>query len=580
MATERLVIDPLTRIEGHLRIELEHENGKISDAWSETTMFRGIEEICRGRDPRDVWAFVGRICGVCTGVHSVASVVAVEDAIGSNPPPQARRIRDLVLGSQEIHDHTVHFYHLHALDWVNVVSAAEADVDKALEFARSIGSTWRGNTYDKFAKVKETLNQVIESGQLSIFTGGYWDHPDYRLPPEANLMAVSHYLDALEFQRSIIRINTVFGGKNPHPNFLVGGMACSIDPDKSETVNQVHLDQVETWVAEMVEFVRDCYYPDAVAIMGAYKDYFDIGAAAPNFLAVGMAGATYAGDPATSRVETTHPEVKPGVILDGDYTKVAPFDPQKIEEFVSSAWFTYEDGDDKGLHPLVGETTVDYTGPTPPYEWLGDDDKYTWSKAPRYDGRVIQVGPVARVLNAYVQGEPRTRELVDEARRTLGIEVEQLNSTAGRTYARAVEAVTAAEYMSEVVMPQFVEGIRNGDIDVFDASKWEPSSWPDECSGMAFTEVARGMLSHFTSIKDGKVSNYQAVVPTTWLAGGRDPEGNLGPYEESLAGGHPLVDPEQPLEPIRTIHSFDPCMSCAVHVLDPEGTEIFKTVTS
>ncbi len=580
MATERLVIDPLTRIEGHLRIELEHENGKISDAWSETTMFRGIEEICRGRDPRDVWAFVGRICGVCTGVHSVASVVAVENAIGSNPPPQARRIRDLVLGSQEIHDHTVHFYHLHALDWVNVVSAAEADVDKALEFARSIGSTWRGNTYDKFAKVKETLNQVIESGQLSIFTGGYWDHPDYRLPPEANLMAVSHYLDALEFQRSIIRINTVFGGKNPHPNFLVGGMACSIDPDKSETVNQVHLDQVETWVAEMVEFVRDCYYPDAVAIMGAYKDYFDIGAAAPNFLAVGMAGATYAGDPATSRVETTHPEVKPGVILDGDYTKVAPFDPQKIEEFVSSAWFTYEDGDDKGLHPLVGETTVDYTGPTPPYEWLGDDDKYTWSKAPRYDGRVIQVGPVARVLNAYVQGEPRTRELVDEARRTLGIEVGQLNSTAGRTYARAVEAVTAAEYMSEVVMPQFVEGIRNGDIDVFDASKWEPSSWPDECSGMAFTEVARGMLSHFTSIKDGKVSNYQAVVPTTWLAGGRDPEGNLGPYEESLAGGHPLVDPEQPLEPIRTIHSFDPCMSCAVHVLDPEGTEIFKTVTS
>lgn len=580
MATERLVIDPLTRIEGHLRIELEHENGKISDAWSETTMFRGIEEICRGRDPRDVWAFVGRICGVCTGVHSVASVVAVENAIGSNPPPQARRIRDLVLGSQEIHDHTVHFYHLHALDWVNVVSAAEADVDKALEFARSIGSTWRGNTYDKFAKVKETLNQVIESGQLSIFTGGYWDHPDYRLPPEANLMAVSHYLDALEFQRSIIRINTVFGGKNPHPNFLVGGMACSIDPDKSETVNQVHLDQVETWVAEMVEFVRDCYYPDAVAIMGAYKDYFDIGAAAPNFLAVGMAGATYAGDPATSRVETTHPEVKPGVILDGDYTKVAPFDPQKIEEFVSSAWFTYEDGDDKGLHPLVGETTVDYTGPTPPYEWLGDDDKYTWSKAPRYDGRVIQVGPVARVLNAYVQGEPRTRELVDEARRTLGIDVEQLNSTAGRTYARAVEAVTAAEYMSEVVMPQFVEGIRNGDIDVFDASKWEPSSWPDECSGMAFTEVARGMLSHFTSIKDGKVSNYQAVVPTTWLAGGRDPEGNLGPYEESLANGHPLVDPEQPLEPIRTIHSFDPCMSCAVHVLDPEGTEIFKTVTS
>ncbi|MFD6728922.1 nickel-dependent hydrogenase large subunit [Corynebacterium xerosis] len=580
MATERLVIDPLTRIEGHLRIELEHEGGKITDAWSETTMYRGIETIVQGRDPRDVWAFVGRICGVCTGVHSVASVVAVEDAIGSTPPPQARRIRDLVLGSQEVHDHVVHFYHLHALDWVNVVSAAEADVDKALEFAKSIGSTWRGNTFDKFTKVKETLNQVIESGQLSIFTGGYWEHPDYRLPPEANLMAVSHYLDALEFQRSIIRINTVFGGKNPHPNFLVGGMACSIDPDKSETVNQVHLDQVETWVAEIMEFVNGCYYPDAVAIMGAYKDYFDIGAAAPNFLAVGMAGATFAGEPSKARIETVHPEVKPGVILDGDYSKVEPFDPAKIEEFVSSAWFTYADGDDKGLHPLDGETTPEYTGPKPPFDWLGDGEKYTWSKAPRYDGRVIQVGPVARVLNAYIQGEPKTKELVDEAVDKLGIRLEQMNSTAGRTFARAVEAVTAAHNMSEVVLPQFIEGIRGGDIDVFDASKWEPSSWPDECHGMAFTEVARGMLSHFTSIKDGKVSNYQAVVPTTWLAGGRDPQGRLGPYEESLAGGHPLVDPEQPLEPIRTIHSFDPCMSCAVHVLDPEGTEIFKTVTS
>lgn len=580
MATERLVIDPLTRIEGHLRIELEHEGRKIKEAWSETTMFRGIEEICRGRDPRDVWAFVGRICGVCTGVHSIASVAAVEDAIGSTPPPQARRIRDLVLGSQEIHDHVVHFYHLHALDWVNVVSAAEADVDKALEFAKSIGSTWRGNTYDKFAKVKETLNQVIESGQLSIFTGGYWDHPDYRLPPEANLMAVSHYLDALEFQRSIIRINTVFGGKNPHPNFLVGGMACSIDPDKSETVNQVHIDQVETWIAEIVEFVKGCYYPDAVAIMGVYKDYFDIGAAAPNFLAVGMAGTVYAGDPNTSTVKSVHPEVKPGVILDGDFTKVHPFDAGKIAEYVSSAWFSYSEGDDKGLHPFDGETTPEYTGPKPPYDWLGDNDAYTWSKAPRYDGRVTQVGPVARVLNAYIQGEPRTKELVDDAVKKLGIRIEQMNSTAGRTFARAVEAVTAAEYMSEVTMPAFVDAIRNGDIDVFDSSRWEPKSWPDECSGMAFAEVARGMLSHFTTIKDGKVDNYQAVVPTTWLAGGRDPEGRRGPYEEALAGDHPLADPEQPLEPIRTIHSFDPCMSCAVHVLDVEGSELFRTVTS
>ena len=269
---ERVVVDPLTRIEGHLRMEMEVEDGTITNAWSETTMFRGIEKIVEGRDPRDVWAFVGRICGVCTGVHSLASVVAVEDAIGSHIPKQAQLIRDLVLTSQEIHDHVVHFYHLHALDWVNVVSAAKADPEKAVEFAKSIGSNWKLNSVDKFQQVKDTLNSVLDSGQLSIFTGGYWDHEDYRLPPEANLMAVSHYLDALQFQRSIIRINTVFGGKNPHPNFLVGGMACTIDQDKSETVNQVSIDQIKNWVAEIHEFINGVYLPDAMAILGVYKD--------------------------------------------------------------------------------------------------------------------------------------------------------------------------------------------------------------------------------------------------------------------------------------------------------------------
>lgn len=580
MATERLVIDPITRIEGHLRIELEHAGGEIRQAWAETTQYRGIEQIVRDRDPRDVWAFVGRICGVCTGVHSIASVAAVEDAIGSRPPTQARLIRNLVLGSQEAHDHVVHFYHLHALDWVNVVSAAKADPAKAVRFAQSIDSTWKGNTLEKFTAVRDKLRQVIDSGQLSIFTGGYWDHPDYRLPPEANLMAVSHYLDALEFQRSIIRINTVFGGKNPHPNFLVGGMACSIDTEKSETVNQVHLDQVKAWTQEIVDFVHGCYVPDALAIMEVYKDYFDIGAAAPNFLAVGMAGATYSGDPNASRVETVHPEVRPGVILDGDYSRRHPFDPKLIEEYVSSAWYEYADGDGTGLTPDVGETTPKYTGPTPPYEWLGDRDKYTWSKAPRYDGRPMQVGPVARVLVAYLQDEPGTKKLVDHALERYGITVDKLNSTGGRTLARAVEAATAADYMANVTLPTFIENLKKGDIDVFDSTKWEPETWPDDCRGAGFVEVARGMLSHFVHIEGGRVRNYQAVVPTTWLAGGRDPDGNRGPYEEALAGGgHPLADPEQPVEVLRTIHSFDPCMACAVHVLDAEGSELFRTVT-
>lgn len=579
---ERVVIDPLTRIEGHLRIELEASGGAITKAWSETTQFRGIETIVEGRDPRDVWAFVQRICGVCTSVHAIASVVAVENAIGSNPPEQARLIRDMVMASQEVQDHVIHFYHLQALDWVNVANAAKGDPAKAVEFAHAIGSTWKGNTVERFAKVKATVQGILDSGQLSIFTGGYWDHPDYRLPPEADLMAVSHYLDALEFQRSMIRIGTVFGGKNPHPNFLVGGMACSIDPNKSESINQVQTDQVRGWVAETLEFVRDCYYPDVVAVAGVYKDYFDIGAAQPNFLAVGLAGATYAGDPASARQTSPFTEeVKPGLVLDGDLTKVVPFDPKKISEYVTSAWFTYAGGDDKALTPDKGETKVKYTGPKPPFTWLGDGEKYTWCKAPRYDDKVVQVGPVARVILAYAQGHARTKELVDAAASKLGIVPAQLNSTMGRIYCRALEALTSAEILAQVTFPQFVKNVKSGDLSVFDATKWDPSSWPKEASGFSLVEVARGNLSHWVTVKDGKVGHYQAVVPTTWLAGGRDAHGQQGPYEESLAGNgkHPLARKDQPLEPLRTIHSFDPCMSCAVHILDPEGGEAFQVVT-
>ena len=578
---EKVLIDPLTRIEGHLRIEMETEGKQIKKAWSVSTQFRGIETIVQNRDPRDVWAFVQRICGVCTSVHAIASITAVENAIGSNPPENARLIRSLVLGSQEIQDHVIHFYHLHALDFVNVVNAAKADPEKTLEFAHSIGSKWRGNNLKRFTEVRDTVQQVLDSGQLSIFTGGYWDHPDYRLPPEADLMCVAHYLDALEFQRSMIRINTVFGGKNPHPNFLVGGMACSIDPNSSESINQVQMDQIKTWIDEIVEFVNDCYYPDVLAIAGVYKDYFDIGATHPNYLAVGLAGSIFAGDPNKSRISSVHTAIKPGVIMGGDISKVLPFDPHKIEEFISSAWYEYSVGDDKGLTPDKGETTVKYTGPEPPFEWRSDNDKYTWSKAPRYDGKPMQVGPVARMMLAYAQGYEPVKKLVDGAIETLGITPAQINSTMGRTFARAAEATVSAQLLLEDYNA-LVDNIKEGRIDVFDASKWEPSSWPAQCEGYSFVEVARGDLSHWVSIKDGKVERYQAVVPTTWLAGGRDANGVTGPYEESLmgTGTHPLVDPKAPLEPMRTIHSYDPCMSCGVHILDPDGKLIGEAVTS
>ena len=576
MAT-RVTVDPVTRIEGHLRLEMETDGGKITKAWSELTQFRGIETILEGRDPRDAWAFTQRICGVCTTVHAVASCVAVENAIGSNPPEQGRLIRDIILSTAGIQDHVIHFYHLHALDFVNVASAASADPQAAVDFAKAIGSTWRGNTLERMTAVRDTVAGIVASGQLSIFTNGYWDHPAYKLPPEANLMAVAHYLDALEFQRSMIRVNTIFGGKNPHPNFLVGGMACSIDPSHSESINQVQIDQVGVWINECVEFVTNCYIPDAMAIVGVYKEYFDIGKSSPNYIAVGMHGATYWGDPNQSKLPPSAATtgVAPGVIMNDDFSQILPLDPTKIEEWVSSAWYSYSGGD-TGLTPDVGETTVNYTGPQPPYTWLADNAEYTWSKAPRYDGHPMQVGPIARVLLAYAQGHARTKEIVDSAVSTLGITLKQLNSTAGRTLARAVECLTSTEQLANEVFPTLVSNLAKGDIDVFDSSKWDPSSWPAQCSGYSIVEVPRGMLSHWITIKDGKIARYQAVVPSTWNGGGRDAQGQMGPYEESLAGDgtHPLVNPDEPLEVLRTIHSFDPCMSCAVHVLDVDGAEI------
>ncbi len=587
MARERVVIDPVTRIEGHLRMEMEAADGVIKDAWSEVTQFKGVEIVAKDRDPRDVWAFTQRICGVCTAVHAVASLYAVEDALQYKIPSQARLIRDLVIGTQIIQDHVIHFYHLQALDWVSVPSAATADPAKALAFADSIGSTWAGNSVGRFTEVKETLQGVLESGQDTIFTNGYWNHPDYRLPAEANLMAVSHYLDALEFQRSMIRVNTVFGGKNPHPNFLVGGMASPVDLDSPTAVNGVTIDKIESWLKEIVTFVRTAYLPDALAILGAYPDWFGIGASSPNYFAVGAAGAAYPGLPNAGNKLLSDPAplnatMSAGVLLDGNLRDVMPFDPAQIAEYVSSAWYTYSEGDAAGLHPSAGETNPDYKGPELPWSWVASSPKYTWSKAPRYEGRVMQVGPVARVLLAYAQGEPATVELVDGALSKLQIKLEQLNSTAGRMVCRAIEAATLSDRLLNDVFGAFMANVRAGRTEVFNPLLWEPSTWPSSASGYSLCEVARGNLSHWCTIESGKIDRYQCVVPTTWLGGGRDPSGQLGPYEYALAhgGAHPLVDPSQPLEPLRTLHSFDPCMSCGVHVLDPDGGELFRTVVA
>lgn len=563
MATQRIVIDPITRIEGHLRIELETDGGVISNAWACTTQFRGIEKIVKGHDPRDAWALVQRICGVCTGVHAMASIRAVEDALKYPVPRAAELIRSLMMEMGTIQDHVIHFYHLHAMDWIDVVSALKADPVQTARLAASL-SDWPTNSAARFDAVRKKLQDSVSGGQFSLFNNGYWGHPDYKLPPEANLMAVAHYLEALEWQRDVIRLQTVFGGKNPHPNFLVGGMACSINMDNQMTINQVSLAQLEGMVRRARDFVEKVYCPDVMAIASFYKEYADIGTSSPQLMAVGEGGYSCAGIPAGS--------LKPGIVTDGDVSKLNPFDLRKIAEYITSSWYVYPDGDKAGRHPWDGETNPRYTGPEPPYQHLSDNRKYTWCKAPRYDGNAMQVGPNARLLVAYAQGHAATVALLNDALRQLGLRPSQLNSTLGRTLGRALESLLMARRMTET-FDTFVGGIKAGDVSTFNSERWEPDSWPKSAQGVGFVEAARGTLSHWVQIENHKITRYECVVPSTWNSSGRDPQGQMGPYEQALAGGgrHPLRDPKRPLEVLRTIHSFDPCQSCAVHLTDLRG---------
>ncbi len=564
--SRRVVIDPVTRIEGHLRIELEAGEGVINNAWTSTTQYRGIETIACRRDPRDVWAFVERICGVCTGTHAIASITAVEDALDYPPPVIARLMRALVSGALTIHDHVVHFYQLQAMDWVDVVAALKADPMETAKIAQSL-SDWPMASVAYFSGVQEKLKASLEHGQYSVFTNGYWGHPAYRLPPELNLLGVAHYLQALLWQRDMIKIHTILGGKNPHPNFLVGGMACAVNVENVQAINGFSLNHLSRLVQSSRDFIHGVYYPDVLAIAGYYKDYAVIGASTPNLFCIGAPGEICAGAPQGRGL------IKPGVFLNGDYKTVREFNQDKIREFVTSAWYDYAEGKEAGLHPFDGQTNVDYNGPKPPYKWLSDKEQYTWVKAPRYDGYPMSVGPNARMMMGYAQGVTCITERIDAACDALGIPRDNawLNSTLGRIYARALDALINVDMMAEQ-LDELSRRIRNGESSVFNPAKWDPVTWPRSCRGVGWVEAPRGALSHWVRIEDGLTANYQAVVPSTWNASGRDGKGQLGPYEYSLAvGNHPLADPTRPVEPLRTIHSFDPCQSCAVHLFNAEG---------
>jgi hydrogenase large subunit len=565
----RVVVDPITRIEGHLRIEAQMDGDRIAEAYSSGTMVRGIEIILRGRDPRDAWAFAQRICGVCTLVHGIASVRAVEDALKYEIPRNAQLIRNLMIGAQYVHDHVMHFYHLHALDWVDVVSALQADPKATSDFAQSI-SNYPKSSPGYFSDMRAKLKRFVDAGQLGIFAKAYWGHPAYKLPPEANLMAVAHYLEALTWQRDVAKMLTIFGGKNPHPNFLVGGVPCPIDLNSDSAINAETLSQVQTIITQMREFVDQVYVPDTLAVASFYKDWGAQGEGVGNFMTYGDFPEQGINDPATFLFPR-------GAILNRDLSTIHEVDlndESQVREYVAHSWYDYSGGKQEGLHPYKGETELNYDGPAPPYEQLDVEKSYSWLKSPRWKGHVMEVGPLARVLMLYASGHEQTRELVDYTLSTLQVPVDALFSTLGRTAARTLETKVIADSL-QTWHENLIANIKSGDTRTFNEVLWEPSSWPDKAEGVGFTEAPRGGLAHWIVIEDGKIANYQAVVPSTWNAGPRDVAGNPGPYEAALAG-HQLHDQQQPLEILRTIHSFDPCIACAVHVTDPNGEELIN----
>jgi hydrogenase large subunit len=578
---KRVVVDPICRIEGHLRVEVNLDSQNvIRNAVSTGTMWRGLEVILKGRDPRDAWAFTERICGVCTGTHALTSVRAVEDALGIEIPENANTIRNIMQLNLQVHDHLVHFYHLHALDWVDVVSALKADPKATSQLAQSI-SSWPNSSPGYFGDVQTRIRKFVESGQLGPFTNGYWGNPAYKLPPEANLMAVTHYLEALDFQKEIVKIHTIFGGKNPHPNWLVGGVPCAInlnDVGAVGAINMERLNYVKSIIDQSREFIEKVYIPDLLAIASFYKGWLYGG---------GLSGScmmSYGDFPDRANDYSTGNLLLPrGVITDGNLSNIQEVDlkdPEQIQEFVTHSWYKYAD-ETKGLHPFDGVTEPNYAPEGPNFkgtrtriESLDESAKYSWIKAPRWRGRAMEVGPLSRMVLGYAQGTkyPFIKDTIDGVLKQLNVPVTALFSTLGRTAARGIEALYCVQ-LQQSQFEKLIANLKAGDTATANVEKWDPSSWPKEAKGAGFTEAPRGSLGHWVKVKDGRIENYQCVVPTTWNGSPRDPKGQIGAFEASLMNT-PLAKADEPLEILRTIHSFDPCLACSTHVMSPDGSEM------
>lgn len=581
MAT--IVIDPVTRIEGHLRIEAETSGNVVTKASSSGTMMRGIEIILRGRDPRDAWAFTQRICGVCTVVHSLTSIRAVENALNWTIPTNARHIRNLMMGAQLVQDQVTHFYQLTSMDWIDIVSATKANATTTSELQKC-QSDWPNNSPAYFEAVKQKLIGFVNTGQLGLFANGYWGHPAYKLPPEVNLMLFAHWLEALEWQRKVLKIHGIFGGRNPHPNFVVGGVPCTISRtpvtnskgEKTVAVDPAAISVVQSCITDMKNFVAKVLRPDVQAVARFYKDWFKLGEGVGNFLSFGE----YPND---NSPNSTNLFVPRGAIIGRDLSAVQPVDlndAAQVQEFVANSWYDYSAGKTVGLHPYDGETTPDYTGPQAPFNNLNVSAPYSWDKTPRWKGKPMEVGPLARILVMYAKGNASVRDKVNQALVDLKLPLSAMYSTMGRMVAQAIDTHVIADQM-QVWFDAFKANIAVGDLTTHNPQYFDPATWRDGIiRGVGYTEAPRGALGHWVSFEKtagggGKILNYQCIVPTTWNASPRDAAGQSSAYEASLVG-HALAIPDQPLELLRTIHSFNPCMACAVHLIDDKGGNVLR----
>lgn len=624
---KHVTVDPVTRIEGHLRVEVQVDEatGKVQDALSSGTAWRGLELVMKDRDPRDAWAYIQRICGVCTTAHALASLRAVEDALGIKIPKNANYIRNIMAASLTVQDHIVHFYHLHALDWVSPVEALAADPVATAHIQTVVLDKYRvplagpagisTEAYPKafpkatpqyFKAVQDKVKAIVESGQLGIFAAQWWDHPDYKLlPPEVHLMAVAHYLEMLDKQRELVTPHVIFGGKNPHPHYVMGGMPCSISmEDGNAPINTERLAIVDRAINLGRTLVNTYYLPDLLAVGSAYvkagrvdggglakKCVLGFGAYPVDSFDGTANGSFYKSllvrcNGVVENFGT--PEVKFTVFDENDLS-----DHQAINESVDHAWYEYPDDKGSALHPWQGVTKAKYTGPkdgtATMWKALDEEGKYSWLKTPKWRGKLAEVGPLARYIIVYVKAqqgfldnpswaEKMMLDQIAAVSKVLGLKPEVwLPTMIGRTAARGLDCQLNAE-ISKYFFDKLIENIKQGDTRVANTEKWQPSTWPKEAKGVGLYEAPRGALSHWVTIKDGKIDNYQCIVPTTWNACPRDDKAGHGAYEAAMMDTHVAI-PDKPLEITKVIRSFDPCMACATHLYNAEGDKLISVTT-